>query len=124
MNGESIHVLGTIVSPVSDKGSPPLGFWAPIHYHSTMQDCLGARWERTRGGKSTQERKQGISSTSCLVGDAFPTPQTKNRGLLFELSFHICGVLLDFRFKDTIYHSSKKYKVPRNRPKKTVMKYL
>lgn len=85
---------------------------------------LGAGAGKDQSGESTQDRKQGVSSTFCLVGGPFLTPQTRNRALLFELPFHVCSVLLGFRLKDPIYYSSKKYEVPQTRPNKTSTKYL
>lgn len=90
----------------------------------TVLYCQGAGAGENQSGESPQDTEQGISSTFCLVGGPFLAPQTRNRGLLFELPFHVCSVLLGFRLKDTIYNSSKKYEVPWNRPNKTSTKYL
>lgn len=124
-NGDSIR-LGTTVSLVRNKGSPPLGLRVPIQPRLLLHRAVlpGGWGGKNQSGESAQDRKQGISSTFCLVGGPFLAPQTRNRGLLFELPFHVCSVLLGFRLKDTIYNSSKKYEVPWNRPNKTSTKYL
>ena len=81
----------------------------PCCYYN-MQDCLGtAVGKNQRRKKEQSKKKTGTSSTFCLAGDPFPAPQTRNRGLLFELSFRICCVLLGFKLKG--YHLQEHQKV-------------
>lgn len=118
--------MGTTVSLVRNKGSPPLRLRVPVQGRLLLPHAAppGAGAGKDQSGECAQDRKQGVSSTFCLVGGPFLTPQTRNRALLFELPFHVCSVLLGFRLKDPIYYSSKKYEVPQTRPNKTSTKYL
>lgn len=104
-------------------GSPPLGIRGLSPHCCCCTSRTAQGWERTQsGGRSTQESKQGISSTSCPAGAPFP-PQTRNRGLLFELLLPVCCELRGFSLKDPISKSVKKCEVPRSRPNKTCTEY-